>query len=127
MELLGSSCKKCTNNEPVGLPDNGNPIAPTLGASCDLPMFVQVCPDPSGAPQVEISDLAIGCTLDGDGQPNGTLVLSRVINEDTGVETVTRVAYLYDGSVVSGYTGPFGPCDQKCPAQAPVGVTASWG
>jgi hypothetical protein len=42
------------------------------------------------------------------------VVLSRRFDEETGIETQTRIFYPYDGSpAVDPYTGPFGPCERS--------------
>lgn len=82
------------------------------GSSCTTPMFVSVCAAGPG-PQVEISDLALGCALDAAGNAIGVVVLSRQINETTGVETQVRVMFPYSGgAAVSPYTGAFGDCGE---------------
>lgn len=64
-----------------------------------------------GEQQVELSDLALGCALDPSGQAIGSVVLSKVYNEETGVMTQVRVMYPYAGGApVSPYTGAFGNC-----------------
>ena len=65
-----------------------------------------------GEQQVELSDFVLGCALDGAGNTLGPVVLSRRFNEETGIETQTRILYPYDGSpAVDPYAGPFGPCE----------------
>jgi hypothetical protein len=65
-----------------------------------------------GEQQVELSDFTLGCALDAQGNAIGPVVLSRRFNEETGVETQTRVLYPYNGGApVEPYTGPFGVCE----------------
>ena len=97
------------------------------GTNCNEPLYVLVCQDPEGFPQLEISDVAIGCALDQSGSAIGVVVLSRTVNEETGIQIAQKNAYLYDGSVIENYSGPFGPCGQKCQDQTPLGVTVTWG
>lgn len=79
-------------------------------SSCAAPLFVEICNPEPGA-QVELSDLALGCALDGAGNAIGVVVLSKVFDEDLGVETQVRVMYPYGGGApVSPYTGAFGSC-----------------
>lgn len=109
--MVDITCKPgCVTNAAQPLPDL--PAGPVqLGESCDVPMFVQICaPDPL-APQVEISDLALGCALNAAGDPIGIVVLSRTVDENTGAETAVRVMYPYSGAApVVGYAGAFGTC-----------------
>jgi len=65
-----------------------------------------------GEQQVELSDFVLGCAVDGAGNAIGPVVLSRRFDEETGVETQTRILYPYDGSApVDPYTGAFGTCE----------------
>jgi hypothetical protein len=67
-----------------------------------------------GEQQVELSDFVLGCALNNDGNAIGPVVLSRRFDEETGIETQTRIFYPYDGSpAVDPYTGPFGPCERS--------------
>jgi hypothetical protein len=64
-----------------------------------------------GEYQVELSDLILGCALDAEGQAIGSVVLSKVYNEETGVIAQVRVMYPYGGGTpVSPYVGAFGNC-----------------
>lgn len=66
-----------------------------------------------GEQQVELSDFVLGCALDVDGNALGPVVLSRRFDEETGIETQTRILYPYDGSpAVDPYAGPFGTCER---------------
>lgn len=67
-----------------------------------------------GEQQVELSDFVLGCALDGNGNAIGPVVLSRRFDEETGLETQTRILYPYDGSPeVDPYAGPFGTCEKS--------------
>jgi hypothetical protein len=67
-----------------------------------------------GEQQVELSDFVLGCALDGNGNAIGPVVLSRRFDEETGIETQTRILYPYDGSApIDPYTGPFGVCEKS--------------
>lgn len=94
----------------------------TIDSSCDSPVFVQMCDTTVGS-QVEISDVTLGHVLDADCVATGVVVLSKLVDEDTGLETQRRVAYMYDGSVVDPFVGSFGlPCPVTCPIPAFMGV-----
>lgn len=81
------------------------------GGSCDDPLFVTVCTPVEDAEQVEISDLVLGCAVDGAGVAIGVVVLSKVVDEVTGIETQVRSMYPYGGgAAVTPYVGPFQMC-----------------
>jgi hypothetical protein len=67
-----------------------------------------------GEQQVELSDFVLGCALDNDGNAIGPVVLSRRFDEETGIETQTRIMYPYDGTAaIDPYAGPFGLCEKR--------------
>ena len=126
--MIDQTCAPpCVANNATTVPNAyPTPAGDTKGSSCDDPLFVQIC-DPSPAPQVEISDIALGCAFDVGGNPIGVVVLSRTVDETTGVETQVRVMHPYDGSpAVSPYAGVFGPCDVPCETLATRGLVAAW-
>lgn len=89
------------------------PAPVQLVSSCDDPVYVQICPPSPDAPQVELSDVALGCALDAQGNAIGKVLLSKVYNEETGVQTQTLVMYPYSGAApVSPYVGAFGDCGE---------------
>ena len=71
--------------------------------------YTACCPATDGSASFAVTDAVLGCAIDGAGQPIGTAIWSRVFPAD-GDPTVTLIAVLHDGTVVSPYTGEWGPC-----------------
>lgn len=96
-----------------------------IETSCDEPLHVQIC----GMDQIEISDVKLGCALDVNGDPIGSVMFSRRFDEDTGIETTVLTAVLYDGTIVSPYTDLWGQCPPTdvCEPDVASGVLTTWG
>ena len=76
-------------------------------SDCKEPVFVELCPQSVG---IETSLAELGCILGPDGEIIGKVFLSKVTSELDGSEVVNVTAYYTDGTVVEGYTGEWGVC-----------------
>ena len=83
-------------------------IPVSIQSDCDSPVFVELCPQSVG---IETSLAELGCVLGPDGEVIGKVMLAKIIDEATGVETVTVTAYYTDGSIEENYTGEWGVCE----------------
>lgn len=72
---------------------------------------------------VETALATLGCITDNNGEQIGKVVLSKLIDENTGIETMIQIAYFEDGTVIEPYTGNWSVCSPDvCVAETPMGV-----
>lgn len=90
-----------------------------IDTSCEEPLHVKVC----DMMEMEISDVKLGCALDAEGEAIGSVVFSRDYDEETGTTVRTISAIMYDGTVITPYSGAWGVCDEKpCTSEPVLGV-----
>lgn len=98
---------------------SGGCEAPVIGTDCDNAMFVKLCE----SFQVELSAVKLGCAIDAGGEAIGAVMFVKEVDETTGVATQVLNAVLYDGSIVSPYTGEWGVCkEDPCESETVLGV-----
>lgn len=91
----------------------------TLETSCTNPLFVEIC----NQTPVETAMAELGCVVDGDGLVVGKVMLCKIIDETTGIETITQTAYYQDGTIENNYVGAWQVCaPESCVAEAFMGV-----
>lgn len=79
-------------------------------------------PEPNPLLPVETAMAELGCIIS-DGEMIGKVILCKLIDENTGVQTVTQTAYFEDGTIISDYTGPWEVCTPDvCQSEPFIGV-----
>ena len=101
---MGFSNIGVTIKPPCG--EDATPVK--IESSCDEPVFVEICPQSIG---IETALAELGCILGDEGQIIGKVMLCKITEELTGVETIKVTAYYTDGTIEENYSGPWGVCE----------------